>query len=270
MCAFWRPSLAALRRQRANQRVMELLDMGFARAPARATIRQPELPVYGPDSQGGTQGRVIRMSGAVSRSIRPVPRPGRELEPALVAAIESSVEAALAVAQATPEIPQAPEFTQMPAAQDPEGETPLAEAVEVAMREAEPAATPLQPGPDGVVLLSGEAVSSTRPRPRPIDIDRMLARAEPIEPEIVIRSSSSGNRLYGVAIGRYTTQNAAERALLTTALAELGTFDEALRNVANRGSYFEAQFAGMTEAEADRACIRLIARNLDCIPFGPG
>ncbi|MBF9032704.1 D-alanyl-D-alanine carboxypeptidase [Rhodobacterales bacterium HKCCE2091] len=336
-----------------NQRVMELLDMGFARAPANATVRPPAAPAYeGEDDElGGTQGRVIRMSGAVSRSPRPVARPGRDIPAELVAAIEDSVGAALAAAVDPEPSPAAEPETDLvaaavadvPGAEDapaalaealpelaatappprdsvlpdaaPEAEAPVTEvaeaapdavvepdslegeetavaeiaavdapvpapepaprdtllaAVEAAVADAVPqaafAATPEQ---DGIVLLSGGSVSAARPRPRPIDVSDVVARAAPLEPEVVTRSSSNGSRLFGVSLGRYPTENDAERLLLTTALAELGTFDQALRHVANRGDGYEARFAGMTEDEAARACARLAARAMECVTFGP-
>ena len=43
-----------------NERIMELLDMGFARAPRHATERRPELPHY-PDD--GRVGRNYRATG---------------------------------------------------------------------------------------------------------------------------------------------------------------------------------------------------------------
>jgi D-alanyl-D-alanine carboxypeptidase len=69
--------------------------------------------------------------------------------------------------------------------------------------------------------------------------------------------------------GRATSHHAAERLLLRTALAELGTFDEALRRVVQRSGGYEARFAGMTEDQAERACARLGARNIPCETFGP-
>lgn len=235
-----------------NQRIMELMDMGFARAPAYAEIRQPSLPRYGDEP-------AERPSGAVAQSLIPIPRPSIEISPDLVAAIETSVSAALADAQGL-NVPE----------QDPVEVARLSSAVELAVAEAiEPARPAGVVTEDGVVILSGDAVSATRPRPRPIDLATMLAHADPVEPEVVTRSSSSGSRLFGVSLGHYTTENDATRVLLTTALAELGTFDEALRNVAHRSGSFEAQFAGMTETEALNACARLAARNMACETFGP-
>jgi D-alanyl-D-alanine carboxypeptidase len=51
-----------------NQRIMELLDMGFARAPSHATLRVPGLPQYDND---GPASRTARPNGLVSRSLAP-------------------------------------------------------------------------------------------------------------------------------------------------------------------------------------------------------
>ena len=89
------------------------------------------------------------------------------------------------------------------------------------------------------------------PRPEIVAYDSMEIELavidpdpEPPEQEIITRASSTGNRLYGVSLGRYPSRFAAEQLLLRTALAELGTFDEALRNVVERTGGYEAQFAG--------------------------
>jgi hypothetical protein len=81
----------------------------------------------------------------------------------------------------------------------------------------------------------------------------------PVAPEVVTRASSTGSRLYGVSLGAQPSHHAAERLLLQTALAELGTFDEALRRVVQRSGGYEARFAGMTEEQA-RARLRKVGR----------
>jgi len=250
-----------------NERIMELLDMGFARAPAQAQVRRPELPVYGND---GRAGRTTRTTGLVTSSLRPLPRPLPpagpedipEASPELLAAVADAVEDALAE-------PEAPEETADAT------ETPIPEPVpeeaapqEVLLAEAEPEADP----------TDAPATPSVIPVPRPeivaydsTEIELAVINPDPEPPaqEIVTRASSSGERLYGVSLGRYPSRFAAEQLLLRTALAELGTFDEALRNVVNRSGGFEAQFAGMSEDQAARACARLMSRNITCTTYGP-
>ena len=259
-----------------NERIMELLDMGFARAPARVTERIPDLPTYGEAPSDGRVGRATRASGLVTVSLRPLPRPGApapaeeeipEASPELLAAVEEAIsdalEAELAEGDTTEETAEAaPDPDPEP---DPETETAIAAAVAEAVEEREEAetsapVTTLVPIPRPEIV----ALDSTEIELAVIDPD-----PEPPAQEIVTRASSSGERLFGVSLGRYPTRFAAEQLLLRTALSELGTFDEALRNVVSRSGGFEAQFAGMSEDQAERACARLMARSITCTTYGP-
>lgn len=239
-----------------NQRVMELLDMGFARAPARAELQLAGFPVYtgssasGPsgDYAGGPAARTLRPSGIVTRSLIPQPRPSRTAprSDTLLAAIDNAVQEALAapVASAAAASPERPaEAVRVDAAPSPELAT--APATELAPEEA---------------LL---------PSQRPVELAAaLMENALPESPEIVTRATSSGERLFAISLGRYPTQNTAERLLLQTALSET-LLQQALRHVTQRQGGFEAQFAGMTEGEATRACARLIARDMACMVVGP-
>jgi D-alanyl-D-alanine carboxypeptidase len=228
-----------------NQRIMELLDMGFARAPSHATLRVPGLPQYDND---GPASRTARPNGLVSRSLRPLPRGLREPEAALVAAIDEAVEDAVGQALMEP----APR----PSAVAPE-------AVARALTEAlDPAAEDTAPEPEA---------TAAAPLPRPEAQATLIAPPPPTPAvaEVVTRASSTGSRLFGVSLGSQNSHHAAERLLLQTALAELGTFDDALRRVVQRSGGYEARFAGMTEDQAQRACARLGARNMTCETFGP-
>lgn len=229
-----------------NQRIMELLDMGFARAPSRATIRRPSLPTYDNDPHQPSRPQSL----AVAQSVVPVRRPVREASPALLAAIDAAVEGVLE------EVPE-------DVAEDPVAEAVVEDVLVADAAEIESTAE------DDAIEVAALTPPDTPPAPRPVNVTEVVARAAPIEPEIVTRASSTGSRLYGVSLGRYPTQNSAERLLLTTALAELGTFDEALRRVVNRAGGFEARFDGMTEEQAARACARLMARAVTCTTYGP-
>ena len=88
--------------------------------------------------------------------------------------------------------------------------------------------------------------------------------------EIVTRMTTSGGRHWGITVGRFGSRHQAERILLQTALLELGTLDEALRKVVQRSGGYEANFVGLSEEQADFACRRLSARNVDCATIGPG
>jgi D-alanyl-D-alanine carboxypeptidase len=229
-----------------NQRIMELLDMGFARAPSNAPLRVPGLPNYDDD---GPASRTTRPNGLVTRSLRPIPRALAAPAPALVAAIGEAVQDAVGEALTEP----APR--------------PSAVAPEAVARALTEALDPVRedPSPDLPEAVGGVPVP--RPEAQAALVEAPLPA--PALPEVVTRASSTGSRLYGVSLGAQPSHHAAERLLLQTALAELGTFDEALRRVVQRSGSYEARFAGMTEDQARRACARLDARNMACETFGP-
>ena len=162
-----------------NQRIMELFDLGFQRAPARVAERRPALPAYAGGSPTGP--------AAPMRSVRPVARPGR-----------------------------------------------------------------------------GEAVAVARATP--VD-ETVVAAADEAAREVVRRSA--GDRVYGITLGRQPSRSEADKLLLRTALQELEALDEALRQVARVGGGYEPSFVGLSQAEAQRACLRLQARDVACtVTFG--
>ncbi len=101
-----------------NARVAELLDMGFARAPATARLDRPS-PVAPQGTGGatpppGTTARTVRVNGLVSRSLRPHARPVEEQAPAELLVvdsdvIENAVTAVLETAAAAPSETPAPQ-----------------------------------------------------------------------------------------------------------------------------------------------------------------
>lgn len=96
------------------------------------------------------------------------------------------------------------------------------------------------------------------------------APAAALDGEVVLRQvSTSEPRLWAVSLGRFGTRDAAERALMRAALAELASFDGALRRVQSRQGGFEATFVGLSEGQALVACDRLRARDHDCATMAP-
>ncbi len=114
-----------------NGKMKELMDMGFNRAPSTAPIQRPEPPAaapaadtsvlvasnVGPATNGGA-GKTVRVSGRVSRSLRPAARPTQAAPVNLAVDIDminsvlaEAVQVA-AVAPAAPTViqPQAPEI----------------------------------------------------------------------------------------------------------------------------------------------------------------
>lgn len=215
-----------------NARVAELLNMGFARAPATAQLNRP-TPV-GPQGSGGndapapgTAGRTLRVNGLVARSLRPVARP-------------------------VPEAPAAPEVAEELLAVNGDAvQNVVADVLEtVATAPEESPAPPTRP--TDVVLTAIQQASPL-----------------PTEPEVVTRISTSGSRLWGINVGRYNTQYQAERVLLRVALNEMSTLDGSLRRVRSTSRGHDANFMGLTRDGAERACARLQARGTTCFMIGP-
>jgi D-alanyl-D-alanine carboxypeptidase len=100
----------------------------------------------------------------------------------------------------------------------------------------------------------------TSPRPEPRDDGtRVVTRM----------STSSGDALWAINLGAFNSRSAAEKLLLRTALKDFSSLDGALRKVVSRGGKYQANFVGMTEARAKRACNRLNVRQKICTANGP-
>ena len=245
-----------------NARIAELLDLGFAAAPASATIRSPgevvvaeapeaavaqEAIVNLPTATGA--GHTIRVSGAVLSSLRPVPRPSGE-EPTLVAASGDAVTDALNLALGLA-------VEEETVAVAPDQETALEADVQLALGQFAPDEVAVSPParPTEIVMTSAAIIPSS-------------AASTPDDLEVVTRVSTSGGRLWGINVGRLPTRDAAERLLIQVALAEPDALDGALRRVLQRSGGFDANFVGLTRDGADLACRRLQARGTTCFMVG--
>lgn len=223
-----------------NARITELMDLGFNRAPSRATIRRPNMgaaiaaapaeTVRGntqPATNGGS-GKTVRVSGSVTRSLRPQAR----TVPEVVLAVNT--DGIMSV---------------------------LEEALEASAAEAQEAVAQ--------ALAAADATPDTAPKARPANfVAASAALAGPVQPEIVSRVSSSGERHWGVNIGRYGSRYEAERVLLKVALNEMSTLDGSVRNVIGHSGGFDANFMGLSRETADLACRRLTARGTPCFMIG--
>lgn len=229
-----------------NARITELMEMGFNRAPSRATIRRPNPPAAmltsSNDSGQVNAGKIVRVSGLITRSIRPTARPTEApaQEEILVAAVDTDVINAV-----------------------------IADSVNTAIAEAVGAVTP-KPVPTQVAATEAPAVT---PVPRPTTETQVAALTPQTTtadtgPEVVTRISTSGGRHWGVNVGRYNTRYDAERVLLQVALNEMSTLDGSLRRVMQRSGGFDANFMGLTREGADLACRRLQARGTTCFMIG--
>ncbi|MGR3483895.1 MAG: D-alanyl-D-alanine carboxypeptidase family protein [Paracoccaceae bacterium] len=217
--------------QRAR-RMAQLMDMGFQRAPTRVALQRPVPP--GPQQGASTPVAVA----AVTRSLRPTARtPSAPVmafaaPPAPPVVVDTSILAAAIIAGAAQEA--------------------------VADIAAEVAASPPAPS------LAPERALIPRARPQ------TLSAALPAALEIVETVSTSGARHWGVTVGRFTTRDSAERALVRVAMHETATLGGAARRVLSSSSGHDAHFAGLTRDGADLACRRLAARGTACTVRGPG
>ena len=122
--------------------------------------------------------------------------------------------------------------------------------------------------------LGPSAVSrSIRPpmRPGPDGIEAVLVSLTADEPlgEVVTRASTQGGRVFGITLSRQPSRYHADRLLLRTALQEMESLDDALRQIRSVRGGFEPSFVGLSQREAQRACSRLMAREVDCsVTFG--
>ena len=189
-----------------NEKMAELLDLGFRRAPSQADEQKPDLPVYGRKT-------IVVAQSAVTHSPRPRPR--------MIRTPEEAEQLAKVIGEAVAQVVDDEDVT---------GETDVIETA---------------------------TVESPRPQPR---VD---------EPKIVTRVSTSSGRVWGIHLGAFSTRNEAEKQLLKTALRDLSALDGATRKVVMRGGKYHANFVGLSENLASRACNRLRAARQLCLTEGP-
>lgn len=228
-----------------NAKVSELMDLGFRRAPSRAAVQKPNKPSVStvPPSHGSlvgsvrSTGKTLRVSGAVQSSMRPAPRPSPEVPQNGLVAMNDKIKDAVLALQS-------------------EGEAAAVLGSLVPVPRAKPQTGPSRGGDGGQDFVFA-------PPARP-DLDGDAARV------VVTRLSTSDGRHWGINVGRFTTRDRAERMLLTTALADIGTLDLALRKVNSSAVGHDANFLGLTKDAAERACARLSVRSITCKTIGPG
>ncbi len=234
-----------------NARVMELLDMGFARAPARAQVRVPGLPTY---SQP-------RGPLAVSRSLRPMPRPDR-VDPAAILALAEGVADALSeAAEAPPALRPAPRSL---AEADPEPDAPTAGDLQLEAT----VSTSTDPTQDVAEAdfedgIDADSDTASEPGPRFVAVTRL----EPPAPRIIKRDTAPVEGTWTVHLGAFPTQREAEHTLLQIAIREGPVLTVAERRIERRSGGFEATFSGLSQSRAERTCLRLRAQSIDCEPI---
>ena len=87
---------------------------------------------------------------------------------------------------------------------------------------------------------------------------------------VVRRDLDSGARTWAVYVGQYRSRQQAEKILLRTALADMGTLMGARRQIVRSDDGFDAKFIGMTLERANLACQRLQAQQATCAVVSSG
>ncbi len=241
-----------------NQKMAELLDMGFAKAkPGVQTVKPtPADPEVAPPADATEMAdasdealpevadgsaKTVRTNLAMKTSPRPMRRPGADATAdagTQVAALDvTGIEDAVAMASTS-------------------GETP---ASGVTVKASAPA-QPLQ-------LAAEPAKPPKKNAPIYTDQNAKLASV-PAKPQVVTRVSTSGGETWGINLGRYPNSFAAEKALIQIQLAENATLGNGLRKVVTRSSGYDAVVLGLDRDTADLACRRLQARAVQCFTIG--
>jgi D-alanyl-D-alanine carboxypeptidase len=87
-------------------------------------------------------------------------------------------------------------------------------------------------------------------------------------------SKEAPRRGWDVQLGAFSNRSKAERILLQVALQDLQALEGASRRVVPtrvKGiKVYQAKFVGLDREKAERACARLVARNVRCKSTGPG
>lgn len=256
-----------------NAKMAELLDLGFKKADPNATTVRP-TPVAPeastalvasaesvdealPEVENGA-GKTLRLNLALATSIRPQPRPGSAAgadgdDAALAAAIESAISEITTVSAPSDSLDgQAQALAS--------GEDPSSPSQGLVTVTASADAQDLQ-------LASGVIRPASRNMPIYTDSDAAMAMV-PAKPEVVTTVSTSGGLHWGVHLGKFTTRDRAEKALLKVQLAESATLGEGLRKVIERSGGYDANIMGLTQEDADLACRRLQSRGMACFTIG--
>lgn len=237
-----------------NQKMAELLDMGFAKAkPGVQTVKpkaaDPEAAPPADDavvadaSDDATDealpevadgaAKTVQTDLAMATSPRPMKRPGAEGAAAELTGIEDAVAMATA-----------------PDAAPAEGVTVKASAPEQSMQ------------------LAAETVRPPK-KNAPIYTDENAKLASvSAKPQVVTRVSTSGGETWGINLGRYPNSFAAEKALIQIQLTENATLGNGLRKVVTRAGGYDAVVLGLDRDTADLACRRLQARAVQCFTIG--
>lgn len=250
-----------------NAHMAKLLDLGFQQAPSRVAVKKPP-----PLAAVASLSEEVTTPRAVAQSLIPKRRPDGLGVPILMAgvdqqAIDSAVFAAVKDSGTQTVIVDQEEVAAVAVRASAAEPEPAAEPTQVARAAQEqlmPVSLPATDKTEAAILASLR--SGTVQAADPVE-------AEISEPRVIVRDTNDP-RQWSVQVGAYRTRYQAEKQLLRTALSDLRALDGALRridsDVVQGERFYRARFVGLTQTDATKACVRLIARNEACTPIGPG
>ena len=223
-----------------NARMAELLDMGFARAPSRATIQRPTpLGYIGNPRIASAKSKPKKLPTALKKVLRPLSRNSRVGGPS-----DTNMDELIARAIMDGDINDAIEQTVKNT-----GSLAVGSINQWSVRRP----LPRRGNIVGKPQYSGEA--------------QVIANA-------IVDIQPKGSRTWSVHLGTYRNRNEAERLLLQTALQDLTALDGAYRKIEPTHQegrrVYKARFVGLTKTDAERACARLTARAATCVTLSPG
>lgn len=246
-----------------NKRVAELLDMGFKRAPTRVAVKKPAPLAVA--SLGGSGGVTIAAPRAVARSLIPKRRPEGLGVPVLMAGVDKEAidSAVFAAVRDDGNRTVMVDENEVAALAKPVEEAEPTQVARAVQEQFVPVALPATDQAEAAIVASIQTAPAEAETIEP----------SPPEPRVIVRDTDDP-RKWSVQVGAYRTRYQAEKQLLKTALSDLRALDGALRQIDNdivQGEkFYRARFVGLTQSDATKACVRLIARNEACVPIGPG
>lgn len=223
-----------------NARVAELMNLGFQRAPSRATV--VALSPLGLHPNQRVVAANVNQSGVVPRADRP-PRRAETVAVLMARNVDEAMQAA---------------------------------AIDAAIA----AATNGPPISPGAKFIRPGEIATIAAMPRPLRRPEFggsvaLAAVEPIAEIIAAPRATAitAAGAYAVQVGAFRNRGQAERLLIQTALLDIESFSDAERSISLENvqgvSMFQARFTGMSANAAAKACDRLQARSSDCAIIAP-
>jgi D-alanyl-D-alanine carboxypeptidase len=133
-----------------------------------------------------------------------------------------------------------------------------------------PVAAPAPAAGAGIILTRAPSATSAEVSASAPPPAQMAAIAPEPDLQVISRlSTSDSGRVWGVSLGEFSSRSAAERGLITVKMAEAAALGNGISRIRQTSGRYEAIFAGLSAQEAERACLRLQARGMECVVSHP-